>query len=248
MTHTSETDASTAPPTTAPAAAPTGAQVAAATAHLDELVERARVLAATGGRRVLGLAGTPGAGKSTVSGALLTALGDDAVLVGMDGFHLANEELVRLGRRDRKGAPDTFDVEGYVALLDRIRAGHEVYAPRFDRGLEESIGSAVLVPAGVPLVITEGNYLLHDAFGWDAVASRLDEIWFLDVDAEERRERLIARRLSHGHASDEAVAWVREVDERNAAVVERGRHRADLVVTVSDAPAGVVDHHEGAAS
>lgn len=232
MTHTSENDATT----------------AAATVHLDDLVARARQLAASGERRILGVAGTPGAGKSTVSDALLAALGDDAVLVGMDGFHLANEELVRLGRRDRKGAPDTFDVEGYIALLDRIRAGHEVYAPRFDRTLEESIGSAVLVPAGVPLVITEGNYLLHDEFGWDAVASRLDEVWFLDIDSPARRERLVARRLSHDHPYDEAVAWVREVDERNALVVERGRERADLVVTVSDVAAGGVGHHEGASS
>jgi len=232
VTHTSENDATT----------------AAATVHLDDLVARARQLAASGERRILGVAGTPGAGKSTVSDALLAALGDDAVLVGMDGFHLANEELVRLGRRDRKGAPDTFDVEGYIALLDRIRAGHEVYAPRFDRTLEESIGSAVLVPAGVPLVITEGNYLLHDEFGWDAVASRLDEVWFLDIDSPARRERLVARRLSHDHPYDEAVAWVREVDERNALVVERGRERADLVVTVSDAAAGGVGHHEGASS
>jgi pantothenate kinase len=227
VTHTSENDATT----------------AAATVHLDDLVARARQLAASGERRILGVAGTPGAGKSTVSDALLAALGDDAVLVGMDGFHLANEELVRLGRRDRKGAPDTFDVEGYIALLARIRAGPEVYAPRFDRTLEESIGSAVLVPAGVPLVITEGNYLLHDEFGWDAVASRLDEVWFLDIDSHARRERLVARRLSHDHPYDEAVAWVREVDERNALVVERGRDRADLVVTVSDAPVGP---HEGA--
>ncbi len=224
------------------------APIATATVHLDDLVERARLLAASGERRVLGLAGTPGAGKSTVSDALLAALGSDAVLVGMDGFHLANEELVRLGRRDRKGAPDTFDVDGYVALLDRIRAGHEVYAPRFDRDLEESIGSAVLVPADVPLVITEGNYLLHEGFGWDAVASRLDEVWFLDVDATERRERLVTRRLSHDHPHDEAVAWVRDVDEANAAVVERGRHRADLVITVSEVPAGGLGHHEGAAS
>lgn len=232
VTHTSETDATT----------------AVADVRLDALVDRARTLATSGERRVLGIAGTPGAGKSTISDALLDALGDDAVLVGMDGFHLANEELVRLERRERKGAPDTFDVSGYVALLDRIRARHTVYAPRFDRDLEESIGSAVLVPADVPLVITEGNYLLHDDLGWDAVASRLDETWFLDVDAEERRARLVARRFSHGHPHDEAVAWVRDIDEANAVIVERGRDRADLVITVTDAPARNVGHHEGASS
>ncbi|KTR94281.1 hypothetical protein NS220_09780 [Microbacterium testaceum] len=232
MTHTSEPDETT----------------PAVVVHLDALVDRARTLVAAGDRRVLGIAGTPGAGKSTVSDALLAALGADAILVGMDGFHLANEELMRLGRRERKGAPDTFDVDGYVALLDRIRGGHAVYAPRFDRDLEESIGSAVLVPADVPLVITEGNYLLHDDFGWDAVASRLDEIWFLDVDAQERHDRLVARRLSHGHPHDEAVAWVRDVDEANAVIVERGRDRADLVITVTDAPPRNAGHHEGASS
>lgn len=203
-------------------------------ATLAQLAERALALGAEGRRRILGIAGTPGAGKSTVTAALLAALGDRAVVVGMDGFHFANAELVRLGRRDRKGAPDTFDVDGYVALLGRLSAqtGRTVYAPIFDRGLEESIGSAVAVPDDVPLVITEGNYLLHDEHGWDAVRPLLDEVWYLDVDADERRRRLIARRLSHGHPADEATAWVRAVDERNAHVVETGRNRADLVVRV----------------
>lgn len=187
---------------------------------------------------MLGITGTPGAGKSTVTEALLRGLGPDAVSVGMDGFHLANDELVRLGRRERKGAPDTFDVDGYVALLARLAAQAEgtVYAPRFDRAWEESIGSAIPVSADVPLVITEGNYLLHDEHGWDAVAAHLDEIWFLDIEADERARRLVARRLSHGHPAHEAAAWVRDVDERNALVVERARDRADLVVRVIDVP------------
>lgn len=218
---------------------------------IAHLAQRARALSASGRRRILGITGTPGAGKSTVTDALLAALGSDAVAVGMDGFHLADAELVRLGRRDRKGAPDTFDVDGYVALLLRLSAQTTgtIYAPLFDRGLEEPIGSAVAVAAGIPLVITEGNYLLHDGDGWDAVASHLDEVWFLDVDAEERRRRLISRRLSHGHPADEAAAWVRDVDERNAAVVERARDRADLVVRVPStsvaATAATAIPHEG---
>ncbi|MRX43069.1 nucleoside/nucleotide kinase family protein [Agromyces kandeliae] len=208
---------------------------------LGALVRRARSLAEPGRRRILGITGTPGAGKSTVSEALLAALGDRAVGVPMDGFHYANAELVRLGRRDRKGAPDTFDVDGYVALLGRLSVQGEgvIYAPRFDRSLEESIGSAIAVRGEVPLVVTEGNYLLHDEHGWDEVASRLDEVWYLDVDPDQRRERLLARRRSFGHPADEAAAWVRDVDERNAELVQRARERADLIVRVTSIDTGV---------
>lgn len=201
---------------------------------LDQLVARARRLIANGERRILGLAGSPGAGKSTLSAALLDALGPDAVLVGMDGFHLGGSELVRLGRADRKGAPDTFDTDGYSALLRRLseqRPGDaDIYAPVFDRALEEPIGSSVAVSADVPLVITEGNYLLLETHGWAGVRPLLDEAWFVDVDADERHRRLLERRLSFGHEATAAAAWVVDVDERNAQLVEATRHVADLVV------------------
>ncbi|MGK9148973.1 nucleoside/nucleotide kinase family protein [Plantibacter flavus] len=207
---------------------------------IDELVERARSLIADGSRRILGIIGAPGAGKSTVSDALAAALGAQTVIVGMDGFHLDNDELVRLGRRDRKGAPDTFDVDGYVSLLSRLHAagrtstspGVPIYAPRFDRSLESSIGSAVLVRPEVPLIITEGNYLLLEEDGWQDVAAHLDESWYVDVDDDVRRERLIARRLGHGHPRDQAEAWVLGVDEPNARLVDATKHRADRVVTL----------------
>lgn len=212
-------------------------------ASIAQLIERARALASSGRRRILGITGTPGAGKSTVCEELVAALGDSAVLVGMDGFHLANAELERLGRRDRKGSPDTFDVDGYVALLGRLRSQRDgvLYAPRFDRGLEESIGSAIPVSADVPLVVTEGNYLLNDEHGWRAVAANLDETWFLDIDADERRLRLVTRRASFGHAPDAAAAWVDHVDVPNALLVEAGRERADLIIHVTDTPASSVD-------
>lgn len=198
---------------------------------LTEAVDRASGLAATGGRRLLGLVGPPGAGKSTLSALLERRLGAAMVVVGMDGFHLANNELIRLGRRDRKGAPDTFDVDGYVALLRRLRGQTApLYAPRFDRDLEESIGSAVRVEPEVPLVVTEGNYLLHDQHGWDAVRPELDEVWYLDLDGAERRRRLVRRRLGHGDTEEHAQHWVRSVDEPNAALVAATRVRADLVV------------------
>lgn len=201
---------------------------------LDALVTRAAALAATGERRILGVAGPPGAGKSTLCAALLTALGERATLVGMDGFHLADDELRRLGRRDRKGAPDTFDVGGYVALLDRLRgqSADVVYAPVFDRAAETSVGSAIAVYRQTPLVITEGNYLLHAGHGWAAVAERLDETWFLDITDDERRRRLVGRRRSYGDSPEQAQAWVTRVDDTNAAAVVGDRVRADLVVRV----------------
>jgi pantothenate kinase len=211
----------------------TGARVVTET--LDVLVERARSLVGTGERRILGVVGTPGSGKSTVSSEIAGAMGSDVVVVGMDAFHLANRELIRLGRRERKGAPDTFDVDGYATLLARLRAPQagNLYAPVFDRGLEESIGSAILVTDSVPLVVTEGNYLLSDGNGWESIARHLDEIWFIEIDATERRERLLRRRTSYGHAPDAAARWVDEVDEPNARLIELTRDRADLLVTIA---------------
>ncbi|HMR48691.1 MAG TPA: nucleoside/nucleotide kinase family protein [Arachnia sp.] len=203
-----------------------------------QAVERARGLLSRPSRAILGIVGAPGAGKSTLAAALSAELGDVSALVAMDGFHLDNEVLVALGRRDRKGAPDTFDVSGYASLLRRLRRRDEdvVYAPRFDRSLELSIGSAVAVRRETPLVITEGNYLLHDEHGWQAVGRLLDEVWFLDVPAEELRRRLVARRMGHGESEEQAAAWVRQVDEPNAALVTAGREAADLVVRLAGEP------------
>ncbi len=204
---------------------------------VDQLVERARALIATGERRLLGITGAPGSGKSTLGAALAEAMGGDAVLVGLDGFHLSNQELRRLGRADRKGAPDTFDVGGYVAVLERLRRQAEpvIYAPVFDRGIEESTAAALPVPAEAPLVIIEGNYLLVREHGWVGARRFLDEVWFVDIEPGLRRQRLVARRQSFGHSATAAAAWVETVDEHNAALVEETAHAATLLVTVADA-------------
>ncbi|MGY2085373.1 nucleoside/nucleotide kinase family protein [Blastococcus sp. SYSU DS0539] len=201
-------------------------------ATVQQLVDRAAALAVAGTRRILGITGAPGAGKSTLCAALLDSLGARAALVGMDGFHYANVELGRLGRGDRKGAPDTFDVDGYVALLRRLRTppAAPVYAPLFDRALEEPIGSAVPVDPATPLVLTEGNYLLLEEHGWSAVRACLDEVWYLDVPPDVRERRLLRRRRSYGHEPQAAEDWVRSVDGRNGRIVETSRSRADLVV------------------
>src|SRR4051812_24698185 len=190
------------------------------------LVARARALA-KGGRRILGIAGPPGGGKSTVARAIVAALGDAARLVPMDGFHLARGELVRPGRRDRMGAPDTFDAAGYAALLTRLR-GHEpvVYAPEVRREIEEPIAGAIAVPREVPLVVTEGNYLLL----WPEIKPLLDEAWYVETDEELRVQRLIQRHIQFGKTPEYARAWVMRSDERNAQVVARTAERADVLV------------------
>lgn len=213
------------------------------TYDLSPLAARARALIVPGHRRILGIAGPPGAGKSTLAAALVEALDGTAVLVPMDGFHLAGAELARLGRAARKGAPDTFDAAGYAALLRRLRgtrtdggtssapSGDEtVYAPAFDRALEEPIAGSVAVDPATPLVVTEGNYLLHDDGPWAPVSGLLDEVWYLEIDPGVRVRRLVDRHVRFGRPRPDAEQWVADSDEANARLVEAGRDRADLVV------------------
>jgi pantothenate kinase len=153
----------------------------------------------------------------------------------MDGFHLSNSTLVAWRRRERKGAWDTFDADGYVHLLRRLRNQEEdvVHAPSFDRDVDESIGSALPVPRDVPLVVTEGNYLLSDWGAWAGVAPLLDESWYLQADDATRQERLTSRHQRHGMSHEQASTWALTTDQDNAAVVARSRARADLIVTVA---------------
>lgn len=189
-------------------------------------------LLAVGGRKMLGIVGPPGCGKSTLVEILLDYLGDRGVNVPMDGYHLANVELARLGRAARKGAEDTFDSAGYVALLRRLRsqpADEIVYAPEFRREIEEPIANAIPIHPDTSLVITEGNYLLLDQGHWAKVHELLDEIWYVDVDHDLRRERLVGRHMRFGRSSDAAHDWVRDTDEPNAVLIESTKARADLL-------------------
>jgi pantothenate kinase len=153
----------------------------------------------------------------------------------MDGFHLADVSLTALGRLDRKGAPDTFDAWGYAALLRRLRdeRDHDVYAPGFERDLEQPIAGALAVPPEADLVVTEGNYLLLDRPEWRAVREQLDEVVHLVTDDDVRRRRLVARHVEFGKTLAEAEAWVARVDDANAALVEAAAHRADRVVELT---------------
>ncbi|WP_243417802.1 nucleoside/nucleotide kinase family protein [Actinomycetospora cinnamomea] len=182
---------------------------------------------ADGRRRVLGIAGGPGSGKSTLAASLA---GPGVAVVGMDGWHLANSVLDRLGRRDRKGAPDTFDAAGYVAFLERVRSREtSVWAPEFRREVEESIAGALEVPPDALVVVTEGNYLLLDEPPWNGIRALLDEAWFVEPDEDVRRARLIARHEHHGRSHAEAVARADGSDAANARMIARTAHRADVV-------------------
>ena len=181
------------------------------------------------GRVLVGIAGAPGAGKSTLATQIAGAL--DAVVVPMDGFHLANAELERLRLADRKGAPDTFDAHGFVHLLERIARRDElVYAPIYSRVLHESIGGMIAIPTTVRMIVVEGNYLLVRSEPWGRIRGLLDLAIYLDVDDEVRVQGLIERQVAMGRDEATARAWVMGSDEANARVVAPTRAHADLVL------------------
>jgi pantothenate kinase len=202
---------------------------------VDALTARIEGLLTGRERVLLGITGAPGAGKSTLAAALAEVLrrrGIPVTWVPMDGFHLADAELDRLGRRDRKGAIDTFDGHGYLALLRRIavETRNTVYAPSFERTLEQPIAGAIAVEPGTRVVLTEGNYLLDESAPWADVRAALTEVWFCEVPDALRRQRLVARHVEFGKTPEHAQEWVDDVDQRNAERIEVTRTRADAVV------------------
>lgn len=220
--------------------------------RIDDLVARR-----SGRRVIVGIVGAPGSGKSTLAEALVDTLldrtsswsggwspdrppaaggprrwiGSPVAHVPMDGFHLADVELGRLGRADRKGAPDTFDAGGYAALLERLRTATEtVWAPSFDREIEQPIAGSIPVVGDARVIVTEGNYLLLDQPAWRRARQSLDEVWFCDLDNDTRRQRLIARHVRFGKTPTDALAWANGPDERNAELIDATRPAADLLV------------------
>jgi pantothenate kinase len=201
-------------------------------AQLDALLEWAKT---SGRRQIVGIIGAPGAGKSTVANLIAERLGRErCAVVPMDGFHLANDVLEARGIRDRKGAIDTFDVAGYLALLGRLRRRDEpiVYAPTYRRGLEESIAGAIAVPQHIEIVLTEGNYLLADEPPWDRIRGFLDLSVFLETADDIRLERLIRRHISFGMEPDAARRFANGPDAANTRLVTATRVHADVAVTL----------------
>ena len=211
---------------------------------LTQIVEQAAALAVPGERHILGLTGAPGAGKSTVASQICEALGSQlATLVPMDGFHLSNRVLEDLSRRDRKGAHDTFDNAGYANLMSRLRRqdpsataqqGEVIYAPTFRREIEEPVASALPVFGDVPLIVTEGNYLLLDRDAWPLAREQIDEVWFLAPSDEVRKARLVKRHQDYGKTLEDAERWALGSDQRNAELIESTAKRADRIILLQN--------------
>ena len=201
---------------------------------LDEVITRAKSLI-TGERKIVGLIGKPGAGKSTLSAKLIEHLGAQAAILNMDGYHLSNLALRELGRADRKGAPDTFDALGFTAILKRVKnqVDQDIYFPVFDRSIEESIAAQGVITPEVKLVITEGNYLLHNENNWGGVKELLDESWFIEVDDQIRIGRLVNRHHKFGKSKADAHSWATGSDENNARIVAQTRELADVIINLS---------------
>jgi len=211
-------------------------------ANLDTLAQRAIGLMIPGQRVILGIAGSPGAGKTTIARELTDRVNrilrtTDAAYLPMDGYHLANSTLDRLGNHDRKGAIDTFDGWGFVALIKRIlvERDHVVYAPGFDRSVDEGIAGEIAIPVGTGIVIVEGNYLLVDDAPWSSLRGLFAESWFCETSDAERLRRLVDRHERHGRSTEAALDWAENVDGSNAIVIEASRVRADLVISGVDA-------------
>lgn len=205
----------------------------------EELLELAfeQVEESSSGRILIGIAGSPGSGKTTLATDLVSDLNNKApgiaVHLPMDGFHLANSTLDRLGIHDKKGSIDTFDGWGFVALLDRVlnESGHTVFAPSFHRKVDEGVAGEIAIEDHNKIVIVEGNYLLVPQEPWGGVRSRLAQSWFCSTPEEDRLSRLVDRHMRHGRSEDAARAWATEVDGTNALLIESTVTRADLVVS-----------------
>ena len=201
--------------------------------EITQAMDALRRRLTSGSRTILGIVGAPGSGKSTFAAWIQQQFGPgSAVVVPMDGFHLGNAIIDGTPLRRRKGAIDTFDAGGYLSLLRRLVRRDEsvVYAPEFRRTIDEPVAASIAIPAEVPLVITEGNYLLAEQEPWKEVRAQLDEVWFVDTPPALRLSRLVARHVEFGMEPGAAQAWAAGPDETNAVLIQATRPAADRII------------------
>jgi pantothenate kinase len=197
---------------------------------LGAVAEVIRAAQLPGKRTLVAIVGPPGAGKSTIASELASLV--PAAILPMDGFHLPQAELVRQGRRDRMGAPDTFDVDGFLSVLAALvgNSGDRISAPGFDRDIEEPVPGSIDISPEFPTVLVEGNYLLFDEGGWERAAPWFSLSFFVDVDRDIRLQRLVARHERYGKSPADARAWALGPDEENARLIEATRAAADHLI------------------
>lgn len=193
------------------------------------LIDNIQMLARGHDRFLLGLAGAPASGKSTLAATLARGL-PSAQVLAMDGFHLDDAILHAHGSHDRKGAPQTFDVAGFVSTLIRLKTRETLYAPVFDRDLEIARAAAIEIHPQTRVIVVEGNYLLHDKGGWQAVRGHLDACWALDVAMGDIERRLISRWADHGYSDADARTKIEGNDLPNARLVAATLARADRII------------------
>jgi pantothenate kinase len=201
-------------------------------AALAFLREEAAALLARPGRSVLGIAGGPGVGKSTLATQLVTALGPAAAYVPMDGFHMRHSKLEALGTAADKGMPHTFEGAAFADFLAALKAATSpMSGPGYSRKIEDVVEDAFIVPATTRLLVVEGNYLLLAMAPWWRVKPLLDRAVFIEVPRETVRTRLMKRHAEEGlFTAERNRAHIERVDLPNYDVVMRSKPRADIAI------------------